>query len=279
MTKTRSIRTNLIARERLHTVGEGTEANVTIVRDSGLASLSTFLRGDDNHTIGSTATIDSGSRSGFQNGKRLDISGVHHRERVSHTLDTIVIHSQTIDNNERSVRSVERSTTTDGDITSTTRGTIGSNNRNTRNLTLQHVLRVGHETLVHIIGLDSGNSTGSIAFFHNTITNDNDFFEELIVFSQANSHISRSGNREGLITHVRNLQLRPRVHVEGKIAVPIGNRTVGSTYFKDTCTNNRFAGGSIRNGTSNSHLSHSHQAEAEEQRHQCCTQRDIVFHL
>ena len=70
--------------------------------------LRAFFGIDDDDTVGSTATVDSGSRSIFEDGESLDISRVNHREGVGSTLDTVVIHSQTIDDDQRVVGSIQR---------------------------------------------------------------------------------------------------------------------------------------------------------------------------
>ena len=95
----------LVAGEHVVRVALHADRHIAVIRNTGstVGALDTLLGGDDDHTIGSTATIDGSSRSILQYGEALDVFGVHHSERIAQTLHTTVIHSEAVDHNQRVV--------------------------------------------------------------------------------------------------------------------------------------------------------------------------------
>ena len=241
LTCSRCISAQFVACEDLEVLEHGTEADVTIVGHFQFLSGFTFLGCDEDDTVRCTATIDSGSGSVFEDGESLDIVRVNERERVRNTLNTIVIHGQTIDDDKRVIGSIQRRTSTDTDGCTTTRNTTVGCYVHTGDLTLDHVLCVGLETFVHVIRLDRGNRTGSIVFLNDTVTNDNDFVKELGVFAQLNRHSRFRIQLLRFITHIGDSQFRTGFHGKRKVTVKIGNRTVCGTHFQYRSTNNRFS--------------------------------------
>ena len=78
-----------------------THAHATRIRYLNLARA--LLGGDDNHTIRSTRTIDSRSRSVLQDGERCDIVGIDHRQAVTDTYTCTLGDGHTIDDDKRVV--------------------------------------------------------------------------------------------------------------------------------------------------------------------------------
>ena len=112
MTQSGSISAELVRSQHLCSIGERTDRHVTGIAYFGFAAFRTFLGGNKDDTIGSTGTVDSGSGSVLEDGEALDIVRVDHGEWVRYTLNTILIHSETIDDDQRAVGSVKGSTTT-----------------------------------------------------------------------------------------------------------------------------------------------------------------------
>ena len=183
LTGTSSVRTEFISGEDVQMLEHGTEGNVTIIGHFHLRTGFTFLGRNEDDTVRSTGTVDSGSGRILEDGEGLDIVRVHQRERVGDTLNTIVIHSKSIDDDQRVVGSVQRRTTTNTDRSTTTRSTTIGRNVHTGDLTLDHVLCVGLQTFVHVIGFDSGNRTGSIVFLNDTITHNDYFVQDRSIFA------------------------------------------------------------------------------------------------
>ena len=80
---------------------------ITIIGHRSLLTSASLLRGDDDDTVRSSATIDGGGGGILQNGETLDISGVDHRQWVGSTLNTLIIHSQTVDDDQRVVGGIQ----------------------------------------------------------------------------------------------------------------------------------------------------------------------------
>ena len=108
LTGTSSVRTEFITGEDVQMLEHGTEGNVTIIGHFHLRTGFTFLGSNEDDTVRSTGTVDSSSGRILEDGEGLDIIRVHQGERVRYTLDTIVIHSKSIDDDQRVVGSVQR---------------------------------------------------------------------------------------------------------------------------------------------------------------------------
>lgn len=76
---------------------------IAVIRNGRTCACLTFLRCDDDNAIGSTRTVDGGSRSIFQYGKAFNIIRIDHRQRISQTFHPLIIHCQTVDYNQRVV--------------------------------------------------------------------------------------------------------------------------------------------------------------------------------
>ena len=79
----------------------------TIVGDLGSLVGAALLGRDDDDAVGTARSIDGGSGGVLQDVEALDIGRVDHRKEVGKTLDSVVVHCQSVDNDERIVGSVE----------------------------------------------------------------------------------------------------------------------------------------------------------------------------
>ncbi len=84
------------------------EADVAVVAHLGRCALRTLHGGDDDHTVGTTATIDGRCGGILQDVQRLDVAGVDIRE-LSHE-------GNTVEHDQRVVAGTQRALTTDADL-------------------------------------------------------------------------------------------------------------------------------------------------------------------
>ena len=201
--------------------------------------LRTLLGGNDDNTIGSLRTIDGCCRSITKHVNRLDIFWRYNRNINSRDSIHYIV--------RRHGTRTESRSTTKGNGRRTVR--IGSRrNHQTRNLTLKHLTWVCEHTLVQIFCLHGSNRRGDILTAHRTITYNYDLIQGRIIFLQNNLTVRTSLYRLRCKSNVRELQLRPRLHIQGIVTIYIGNRTIVSTYLHDAYANKRFAIG-IFHGT------------------------------
>ena len=175
--------------------------NVSVVRDARSLIATTFLCSDDDDTVRAAATVDGSSGSVLEDGERLNIVRVDHRERVRKTFHALVVHSETVDDDERVIRCVERRAATDADCCASARGTRTCRDANTGNLTLNHVLCVSDETVVLLVRLESSDRTCEVVLLRYTVTDDNDFVEESCVFLENDDERGLCLDGHSLITY------------------------------------------------------------------------------
>ena len=162
-------------------LGNGAYRNRTIVRNLRLLTAAALLCGDDDDTVGTTRTVDGGSRCVLQHCEALDIVRIDKRERVVHTLSVIVIHRHAVDNNKRVVAGGKRSTATNTDLCTVSRSTGCRVDVHTGNLTLDHVLGRSDDTMIFLIRLEGCDRTGKVVLLSHTITDDHHFVKSLRV--------------------------------------------------------------------------------------------------
>ena len=149
--------------------GNLTPAEGGIITDIVFA-VGTFLRGDDNHTIGTTRTIDSGSRNVLQHFDALDIRGIEKRQRVERGITglgtctsggRIVIHDEAINHVERFVTTGDTITTTDANDAGSTGLPAGGGHVQASHSTLQGTL-YGIVLLAEHISIYRRDTTGQL---------------------------------------------------------------------------------------------------------------------
>ena len=165
-----------------------TERDITVIRDTRFGTCLTFLSSNDNNTVGCARTVNCRSRSIFQYRKTLDVVRIHHRQRVGQTFHTIVIHSQTVNYNQRIIFGRKRRTATYTNRSTTTRSSTIGYDAYTGNLTGHHILCIRSQTLVQLIRFNGCYRTGSIILFHCTVTNDHDLVQQFRIILQRYYH-------------------------------------------------------------------------------------------
>ena len=233
--------TELVCAKNINSVLLLADGYATRVRNGRLLTLATLLGCNDDDTVRTTGTVDSSCRSILQDTERLNILWVYYRKEVRKTLYTIVVHCQTIDNDQWVVRCVQRRTTTNTDLGTTTRSTVVAGNVYTGNLTSKHVLCVDNHTLVLRVWLDSCNRTGQVRLLSYTITDDNDFVQRLRVILQGNAHFFRS--LHGLWSHsqISESKIGTWSCVNREVTIHVGN-TYCLTVHCNGSTHDRLTG-------------------------------------
>ena len=148
---------------------------VTAIVDCRLRTTLTLLSSDNDNTVRTTRTVDSSSRSILQYSECFDIVRVNHRKRVRQTLYTAVVHCQTVNYDQWVIGCIQGRTTTDTDLCTCTRSTAGRSYVHTGNLTLHHVLCIGHKTFVHFVRFHGCHRTCQVVLLGYTVTDNYDF--------------------------------------------------------------------------------------------------------
>ena len=256
-----------------------------IITDVVLA-MGAFLRGDDNHTIGTTRTIDSGSRNVLQHFDALDIRGVQERQGVKCGITglgtctgrgRIVIHDEAIDHVERFVTTGDTITTTDADDAGSTRLTRGLCDVQTCHSTLQG-------TLNRIILLTEDfityrrNATGQLQALLGTISHNHHFVKFAGVINQRYLHGLLEVidiHIEGAIAYIFHTEGQRSLHLrlEGEVTIVVGHDTLTLfTLYNHGCTNQGFTSANICDMTCNQVLRYSQQGA---NRNECCNKQSL----
>ena len=195
--------------------------------------LLTTLGSDQDDAVGTTHTIDSCCRGILQHGDALyrgDVDAVHR------ALDTV-------DEDER-VAVVPRAHATDDDLrVFLTRHTRGAHRHHARQITGQSGTDAAHTTgaLKHLTcGL--GDGADHRGFLLLTVADDDDLTEILVIVAQGDAHGMLTSYLHVLWQHtdIRYLQRGTGTFdIDDKVAVQIGDGTIGRTAFHDGGTDNR----------------------------------------
>ena len=210
----------------------------TVVGDLGSLVGTALLGSDDDDTVGSAGTVDGGCGSVLQDVEALDIGRIDHGEEVGQTLDTVVVHCKTVDDDERIIGSVQGRTSTDTDGGAATRSTASTGNADAGDLTGQHILGVNDNTLVHGVRFEGGHRAGEVALLDGTVADDHDLVEELAVLLEGD------GGRDlgclegkGRVTDAADLDDRIGARdVQGEVAVDARHGAVVGTLLDDCRT-------------------------------------------
>ena len=206
----------LVAIHRMCGIGSAIERVVEVEAHRCSASLTT-LGGDDDDTIGTTGTIDSGRRCILQYLHRLNVGWVDVEGRT-------VCH--TIHENQRIIGSQHRTGTTKIDAHSRTRLTTALLQVHARNLCLHRLHRIRRSYILQVIRLDRSHGTREVAFLNDTIADDNQLIQRVVVLFHynRNSVLTTYLHRLFLISNIRKLNDgRWLDAIERKITIQISN--------------------------------------------------------
>ena len=190
--------------------GDATPSERGVITDVVFA-VRALLGGDDDHTVGTTGTIDGCGRHVLQHLDALDVRGIQERQRVeggvarfgtSACRCRIVIHDESVDHIEWFVTAGDGVSTTDADDAGSTRLTRGLGDIQTCDGSLKGTLHGGVLLLQQLIAY-GGDAAGEFQTFLGTIAYHDHLIQFAGVIDQLNLH--------------RLLEVVD-IHVEGTIA-------------------------------------------------------------
>ena len=210
------------------------EGHWTWVVETHLAFLSSFGC-DKYNTIGTTRTIDSCRWGILKNVNCLDITWID-------GFDTTWTQWHTINYIERRIGGIERTVTTNADVTDTSR-TLGRSNIYTGSLTLKCLKGIVYRLCIEFLFSNTCQRSRHVALALNTITYYHYFIQSLGVFEKHYldwwaSHL----NPLSQIANVGNFESSATLYVSKfEVTIKIGNRTCVRSNDFHTCTDDWFA--------------------------------------
>ena len=200
------------------------ERYVTRISDVGFLIAASGLGGNQDDTVGTTGTVDGGSRSVFQYVDGSDVFGRYGGEVAFDTVyqdKRVGVTRHGIDTTQHDGRRFGRVTRRVSDA-------------QTGNLTFYQFGCVGNLTSRKVFCLDGGYGTGHIAFALRTVTDDDYFVHHLGVFFQLDDLAGfyfACLYLNGLVADVADDQRSVGCHFQRELTVEVGNRAVGIVAF------------------------------------------------
>ena len=192
----------------------------------------TLLGADDDDTVGSTATVDSGRGGILQNLDVIDIVG---REEVD------ILEGHAVHHIQRIVGTVQRSGTTHANGGRRTGLSVRLRNLQTGGLTLHTLCGTDDGTSFQVFRRDAAHGGGHVLTLHTAIADGHHFFEYIGLFLQHHLQALCGLHDSFFISDVGHLQLCSRLHFQRKLSVKVGHRPVtGNAHLYNRSTDNRF---------------------------------------
>ena len=204
-------------------------------------ALGTLLRGDDDNAVGSTGTVDGGRRGILEDGEGLDVFRVDGGQRVAHAGDAVIGNGQAVDDVQRVVGGIQGCAATDTDRSAGARHTGTRSDDDTRALAAEEVGRGRDDTLVDFVGLDGRDGTGEVTLLDGTITDDDDFVEEVGVIREGDGRGDLIG-RESLRGKAHAADFHDGIRTgnhQDVVAVQTRRDTVGRSLFENDGAHDR----------------------------------------
>ena len=200
------------------------------------------LGSDEDYTVGTTRTIDSGGCSVFQH---VDADNL-----VSWDVGDGSC-GEAIDDEEGLVALRDRTTTTHADGGASTRTTVLRGDHHTGKFALKSLRHVRNGVGHKFLRVNRRNRTGEVAFLDGAVTNDHHFVEFVTIFLDSDAEFTLPGHRDSLfaIADVGHFERGVFGHVRNtEVTIHVGGSTVGGTHDDDVGADDRFAQ-LIDNGT------------------------------
>ena len=232
--------TPLLCVQHLILLGDGVERGGVVDVHRHLVAL-TLLGGDDDHTIGGTASVDRGRRGIFQHLYRLDVGSV---QRVE-----VLGGSHTVDDEQRS-NTIDRAHTTHADRGTATTGSSIGDNVHAGQLTLHRVQHVGVALTLGALHIHHGHSTRQVGLTLGLVTSDHHLGQLGGVVFHRHLHAGSGSYFLLLETNIREDKCFSSLHFQFEVSVEVGDCTVGCAFLHNRSTDNGLAG-HIDHGTSN----------------------------
>ena len=220
---------HVVHREQTH-VGTGLYVNLNLTL---VAIRATFLGGDNDDTVGTTATIQRSSCCVFQNGGRSDIARVNRADRTG-------IQRNTIYYVERSAVGGDGTDTTNTDVGYRTRLTARGNHLNTGTLARQSLGNIRRILLLDILCFYGLYRTGKASLADVTVTGNNDLLNHLAVLGHRDLEVLAGSYLLGSHTYITDNQSLHRLrYLHLELTVVIRDRTLCGTLCLNAGANHR----------------------------------------
>ena len=253
----------LVAGGHVPSTASRIEVEVGAEIDLRLAGLA-FFCGDDNHTIGGTATVDGRCGSVLEDGEALDVLGSYHRQGAQRTIG--VVHRHSVDYNQRVIGGIERSAATYADAGAGSGVTAVGGNYHAGACAYQQVVGVSGKSGLYFVGLDNGYATGGILFLHCTITYNDEVLQDFGVGCEVDGNVGAAvqGHFLCLASYVGDYEGSVGSGDNAEIAVYIGGSALGLSFDGDGCAHGGIVV-SVVDGTGHRHV----LCQSREGHHQC----------
>ena len=225
--------TELIGRENVGLLLLDVQGDIAVVGHIGDACRAwTFLRGYQNHTIGTTGTVNGCGTGILQNGNRLDI--------LSGNV-TQVTTGNTVDHDQRTIAGCERACTTHLDISHGVGVGISRwGNIQTSHLTGYQCHGVAGGSLVKLVLTDLDHRARDLFLGHRAVTYYDDFVELSHILLQRHLHTVLGGQLLGIIADVGDYQRSSSLAFQTEVSVEVCHCTIRCSFHHDGGTNDTF---------------------------------------
>ena len=243
----------IVIGKRGHTVA-GTGGNLGFPRFSRFG-------GNQNHTVGSTRTIDRSGSGILQHRHRSYIAGVDQGNRV-HTVGKsayiTAFHGNTVDHIQRVVTGADRTGSAHPNRSHRSRLPVARRNRHTGHFTGKHLVHRSLGDRSQIITIDSRDRTGFGLLPYRLVTYHHDIVQSMIGRIQFNDHTITCENLLFFHTDVGNNQSSrcPGRDLDCKLTVRVGNSRSIRALHQDRRTDNRLVILCRQHRTGDTRLSH-----------------------
>ena len=207
------------------------DPDISVVSNTRSTGLTAFGR-YQNNSVGGFRTVDGGRGGILQDRDTFDVVRV----------DTV--HRTALDPVDQDVGRcvIQRSDTTDTDITSIFTGTAFTGcDRHTRHQSLQTGGYIRNRSACQFFACHRGYGSGQVGFLLGTVSYHHDFVQLLRIFSQSNfkSRLSCVLNFLCQIADERDLDHIPGFYIQYEVTIHVGDSTVRCSFYDNRGTGNR----------------------------------------
>ena len=192
-----------------------------------------FLGGDDDDAVGCTRTVDGSRRGILEDGHRLDVLRVNHRQGVGSAGVALVGHGHAVDHDKRVVGGGKRGAAADADVGVACGVTSVGRYRHTRAGAYKEVLCGCRYAGLHIVGSHDRHRSGGVRFFYRTVSDHHCLGEHGGVLFHHDVEMSLTVDRHfhRVVAHVAYHEGGVRGHRDGEVAVNVCRGSVGGAFF------------------------------------------------
>ncbi len=227
----------------------------TVIGELGVSGL-TVLGGNEDDTVGTLGTIDSGSRGILEDFHAHNIGRVNGGQRGDggHTTITqsitetevgtgitATLNNHAVNHIQRFGVGVHRGLATNADGGAGTRSTGRLHGGNTGGASLQGLVQVGDDGALQVFFLHRDGSAGEVTPFHSTVTHDDNFVEEFGILFQEDVDDRLTAHNDLLvcIADGREHERSAGLHRDHVVSIHVCDDTIVGALLHDTDSDRR----------------------------------------